>query len=180
MSKGKWKILETLAVFKNRWVTLIGERLLDNHGNQLNYWRIDRPDSVIVIPLRKDKLLICSPVYRPGVDMETPDFPGGRLSPDKSPKEAAYEVLERELGLERGSLEHMLPVNRKPWLVDSSFSSQKLHVFEAKLKDNCVYSTNMAIECPIQETENILSRLICLQCRCAFLDWLYQHNKNKN
>ncbi len=176
MNQAKWRVLETLAVLKNKWVTVIGERFLDNYGNCLTYWRVDRPDSVIVIPVWNEKLLICSPSYRPGVDQQTFDFPGGRLHPGKSPKETAYEILERELKIERSSLEYMSPVNQQPWLVDSSFSSQKLHVFEAKLKDSCVHPSAVALEYPMREIGKILSKLVCLQCRCAFLDWLYQQN----
>jgi hypothetical protein len=179
MSNGKWQVLETLAILKNQWVSLIGERLLDNHGKELTYWRVVRGDSVIVIPVQKENFLICSPVYRPGVGRKTHDFPGGRHDPVRTPKETAYMILEREMGIKTTAVRSMQMVNEEPWLVDSSFSSQKLYVFEAVLDDDIyVDLADEGIECPIVQAEIILKRLICLQCRCALLDWLHQRKTN--
>ncbi len=175
-----WQVLENLMIMKNRWISLIGERLLDDKGNHLSYWRVERCDSVVIIPIYRHMFLLPAPVYRPGVALKTHDFPGGRHEKGRQPIETAHMILKRELGISTVDVQTMRLMNEQPWLVDSSFSNQKLHIFEAVLNDAALVDpTLLDVRCPIDQAETLLNKLVCLQCRCALLDWLHKHDKNE-
>jgi hypothetical protein len=175
-----WRVLESLMVMKNRWISLIGERLLDNKGNQLDYWRVERCDSVIILPIHQNVFILPKSEYRPGVGMRTHDFPGGRHEKCREPLQSAHLILERELGIVSADIQTISLINDKPWFVDSSFSSQKLHVFEAILKDEALIDPGRVdICCPVNQTESLLNMLVCMQCRCALLEWKQHNNQSK-
>ena len=44
-----WETLQKFVEISSPWVTLIGEKLRDPHGQILDYWRVEKNDSVIII-----------------------------------------------------------------------------------------------------------------------------------
>jgi hypothetical protein len=46
---------------------MIGERLLDGAGRELDYWRVEKPDSLLVITVHRGNLILPARSYRPGV-----------------------------------------------------------------------------------------------------------------
>jgi hypothetical protein len=44
----------------------IGERWLCDQGRELEYWRVEKVDSVIVLPIQAGRLLCVRPTFRPG------------------------------------------------------------------------------------------------------------------
>jgi hypothetical protein len=80
-----WQVQDRFLELHSRWVTLIAEHWQDAQGQRLEYWRIEKADSVIVLPIQKDALaqpqiLLPPASYRPGVGRVTLDFPGGAAS----------------------------------------------------------------------------------------------------
>jgi hypothetical protein len=49
-----WRIQDRFLELHSRWMTLIGEHLQDHRGEILKYWRIEKADSVIVLPIQTD------------------------------------------------------------------------------------------------------------------------------
>ena len=47
-----WDLVESFVRVGSRWVTLIGERWRCDKGKILEYWRVEKADSVIVLPLQ--------------------------------------------------------------------------------------------------------------------------------
>ena len=79
-------------------LTLIGEHLGIEQGQLLEYWRVERAHSLIVLPLLESRLrlLLPEPMYRPGVGTATLDFPRGRVAPTPPLDIAARQILHRE------------------------------------------------------------------------------------
>ncbi|MGD1716747.1 hypothetical protein [Dapis sp. BLCC M172] len=62
---------------RSPWMTLIGEHLQDNQGQIIDYWRVEKADSVIILTIQSEQLLLPIATYRPGLGKKTLDFPGG-------------------------------------------------------------------------------------------------------
>ena len=175
MGNKDWHLAETLVQVRNEWIALIGERLINDQGKELNYWRVERSDSVLILPIHQGMFLLPQPVYRPGIGQRTYDFPGGRHDPTISLEQAARQILSRELQIYPEHVDELRPVNEEGWNVDSSFSSQKIFVFQAWIMDNVSLNSetvHIAYPANMSGAQQLLARLSCLQCRCALLEWM--------
>jgi hypothetical protein len=169
-----WQTCDRFLELKSRWMTLIGEHLQDHRGDILEYWRIETADSVIVLPLCGDRLLLAAPSYRPGISQATLDFPGGRIPAAHPPDQAAIAALTRELGISATVITRLTPLNATGWAVNSSFSSQKLYGFVAELDStDLTLETSQAISYAATHAgiQELLQVLTCLQCRAVLLEW---------
>lgn len=171
-----WQVRDRFLELRSRWMTLIGEHLQDQQGEILEYWRIEKADSVIVLPIQEGQFLLPPPSYRPGVGQVTLDFPGGRVSEGQTPEETAIAVLKRELGLGAISVTQLFPLNNECWAVNSSFSNQSLYGFVAHLnnvENTEQYFEQSSITYPVTSlgVQDLLQRLTCLQCRAVLLEW---------
>ena len=177
MASQDWQVCERILELRSQWLTLIGEHLQTDQGQRLEYWRIEKADSVIVLPLLNQQLILARPTYRPGVQTQTLDFPGGRVAEGQSPSEAVISILQRELGINTQAIMSLTPLNHKGWAINSSFSNQCLYGFVAELyphiqlDHNYVGATYNASRSGIQ---SLLSVLECLQCRAVLLEWHLQ------
>ncbi|MBD2465480.1 NUDIX domain-containing protein [Oscillatoria sp. FACHB-1407] len=171
-----WQVRDRFLELHSRWMTLVGEHLQDQQGEVLEYWRIEKADSAIVLPIQNDQFLLPPPSYRPGVGQVTLDFPGGRVPETQTPEQAAIAILKRELGIEATSVTQLLPLNNEGWAVNSSFSNQNLYGFVAHLdnvENTKQYSEQGVITYPVTSSgvQDLLQRLTCLQCRAVLLEW---------
>ena len=78
-AKSQWKTLDRFVEINSHWVKLIAEHLETNVGQILEYWRVERADSVVILTIQAEKFLFPTPMYCPGVASATLDFPGGRV-----------------------------------------------------------------------------------------------------
>lgn len=162
---------------RSHWFTLIGEHWHDHQGTPLEYWRVERAHSVVIIPIQAEQFLLPPAQFRPGVRHATLDFPGGRLPEGVSADEAAARILGRELGVMEGAIAQLTPINPGGWIVNSSFSNQQLFGFVAHLSpdvpvaESQIGSTHAVSP---QGVQDLLAELLCLQCRALLLDWWLQ------
>ncbi len=161
-----WKKLSTIAEISTKWVTIHVDEMLDSEGNKLEYWYYERSDSAIVIVRQGDNFILPKPSYRPGINAATLDFVGGRIPENMTPDQAARMLIEKELKLDKSVVKDMSlqPINKTPWFVDSSFSSQKLWGFVAEIP----------LDIRLQVTQRftisqLFNELHCLQCRALLL-----------
>ncbi|HAT13887.1 MAG TPA: NUDIX hydrolase, partial [Microcoleaceae bacterium UBA11344] len=63
----QWKTLDRLVEINSHWVKLIAEHLENTEGKVIEYWRVERADSVVILTIQNDKLLFPVPMYRPGI-----------------------------------------------------------------------------------------------------------------
>ncbi|MEO1146784.1 MAG: NUDIX hydrolase [Cyanobacteria bacterium J06638_22] len=172
-----WQVGDRFLNLQTHWLTLIGEHWHTPDGEKLDYWRVEKADSVIVLPLQSQHLLLPPPIFRPGVGQVTLDFPGGRLPAGLRPEDAALQILVRELGVEKGAIAQLLPVNTQGWYVNSSFSNQTVFGFVAQLDPTFPVPYNhIGLSVPATPTgiPTLLENLRCLQCRALLLEWWMQ------
>lgn len=173
--RASWPILDRFVEIRSPWVTFIGEHLQDDTGKILDYWRVEKEDSVIIIPIQNQQFLFPIPMYRPGVGETTLDFPGGRVPTGKTPLEIVPIILKRELGITENAIESLSPINREGWAINSSFSNQKLYGFVTKIRPNFVINPELLGRMYRTNQEGIsalLNKLTCLQCRSLLLEFL--------
>lgn len=194
----KWQVVSDIITLENPWLTIKGERLLDDRNQLLDYWRVEKADSVIVLALHHQQLVFPKPMYRVGVDRVTLDFAGGRLPRDfqESPIEVVPHILQRELGVSSGSITRVHALSgggsdaperdskgKGGWPINSSFSNQKLLGFVAELDDDCVLDPAL-VHLRRYETRSkddlnsLLEDLVCLQCRAVLMEWMLREGIN--
>lgn len=173
-SGSDWQTCDRFLELRSHWFTLIGEHLIDDRQQPLDYWRVERADSVIVLPIQSDTLILPPPAYRPGISQVSLDFPGGRLPENNSPQGAARLILQRELGVEPTAIVDLNPLNTQGWAVNSSFSNQQLYGFIARIQPELELPherVGMKVEMTKEGIGRLLQLLTCLQCRALLLQW---------
>jgi hypothetical protein len=174
-----WQTQDRFLELRSSWVTLIGEYLADDQGQTLEYWRVEKVDSVIILPLQNQQIIVPSPSYRPGVKTCTLDLPGGRVAAGTKPEAAAKIILERELGIEPLAITKLTSLNVEGWAVDSSFSNQKLWGLVIEIASKFTIDSQLISGVyPSNKTgvHQLLQDISCLQCRSVILEWWHQQN----
>ncbi|VXD15758.1 conserved hypothetical protein [Planktothrix serta PCC 8927] len=177
-----WKVVQPLVEILSPWVTVIAEQLQDDQGKILEYWRVEKADSVVILTLQNQTLLLPRPMYRPGVGKTTLDFPGGRVPSEQTPLETVPNILNKELGIQPSDIATIIALNSEGWAINSSFSNQNLYGFVAEiLPDAVVNPEQIGATYPItnQGIEELLQDLVCLQCRGILLEWKQQFRIGK-
>lgn len=179
----EWQRGDRFLEMRSRWFTLLGEHWLDHQGQQLEYWRVERAHSVIVLPLLNQQILLPPPMYRPGIGKATYDFPGGRLPAETSPEAAAIAILHRELGLPQSAIAQLQALNPEGWAINSSFSNQQLYGWIAQLHPNVTLPPDrIGYAASLDRTgiQALLQFLTCLQCRTVLLEWWFNQRAQQD
>lgn len=165
-----WPVTARFFELSTPWLTLLGE-CRQRGPTSLTYWRVEKADSVIVLPLQGDRILLPAAQYRPGVEQGTLDFPGGRCPAEADRTVVAAAILQRELGATATAL---TPLNTTGWAVNSSFSNQRLYGFVATLPPTLPSDSAVAQTYPTTPSgiATLLGMLTCLQCRALLLEWV--------
>ncbi|MGD1875336.1 MAG: NUDIX hydrolase [Mastigocoleus sp.] len=174
-----WQTQDRFLELRSKWMTLIGEHLQDETGQVLEYWRIEKADSVVILPIQNQKLILPLPTYRPGMGEKTLDFPGGRVEEGEEVIKVVPKILQRELGITSESISQLTPLNTQGWTINSSFSNQKLFGFVAELEATVQIPSNLlgAMYLINQDSmASLLNSLKCLQCRTVLLEWWTKSN----
>ncbi len=169
-----WQVRDRLVEIHSPWVTVIQERLENDRGELLDYWRVEKADSAVIITQQGDRLLLPPPTYRPGVGTFTLDFPGGRIERDRLPIEVVPEILQRELGIPGTAIGQIIPLNPAGWAINSAFSNQKLYGFVATVSHEWdIPGDRLGSTYPTTTPgiRTLLQQLTCLQCRALLLEW---------
>jgi 8-oxo-dGTP pyrophosphatase MutT (NUDIX family) len=172
-----WKTLDRFLEIRSPWFTLLGEHLEDDRQQVMDYWRVEKTDSVVILTLHGGQLLFPRLNYRPGLGEVTLDFPGGRVSEGQTPETAVPKILEKELGLREDAIAHLTLLNPSGWAINSSFSNQKLYGFVAEIDPTISVNPELLAATYPTTSEGIrslLQDLTCLQCRAVLLEWQSQ------
>ncbi|MGC9524396.1 MAG: NUDIX hydrolase [Limnospira sp.] len=170
-----WDVLSRFVEIRSPWLTLIGEKLRDNRSQILEYWRVEKADSAVILTIENNQLVLPVAGYRPGLGEATLDFPGGRVPADREAIDVVPQILERELGVAESEILKIESLNDKGWAVNSSFSNQKLYGFVAKLLPDYASDRDKIGATYPMTSEGIaalLRDLTCLQCRAVLLEWM--------
>ena len=161
------KRIDSTIVLQSRWITLYKDHLLSNGGYELEYLRVDRSDSVIVLVRQAGKFVLPEPQFRPGIGGRTLDFPGGRIDGTESAI-CAELTVRRELQLEENVHVRLDQLTVRPLYVDSAFSSQKVFGFVSEIPEGT------SLQGKLYTTSELMKQLQCLQCRAMLLEWRYR------
>ena len=172
----QWDFHGTIARLESPWIEVKAERWTDAEGQRLEYWRVERADSLIVLPVHRGHLLLPRPQFRPGIQAATWDFPGGRFTPETPAGARAATLLEREIGVPGNAIVATRAINTAPWPVDSAFSSQRLWglVAELQLPEETEAGASIGWRVPMTEAgyRELFAELTCLQCRALLREAL--------
>lgn len=169
----KWRLIGSVVTVSTPWLNLFCERLQDDRNDQIvDYWRVEKDHSLVIVTIHRDHFVFPKPQYRPGYGSATLDFPGGRIppgtmtrqSPSLQPEneeglnnkeaeeqqhkrlrdEIAPRILQRELGIRREDLKEIhLLTPRNGWIINSSFSNQLLFGALAIIKDEVMLDPSL-------------------------------------
>lgn len=172
-----WKTIDRFVEIRSPWFTLIGEHLEDDRQQVIDYWRVEKADSVVILTIHSGKLLFPMLNYRPGLGKPTLDFPGGRVGDGQTPETAARRMLHKELGVTEDAIAHLTLLNPSGWPVNSAFSNQKLYGFVAEIDPTVSVNPELLAATYPNTSDGIrtlLKDLTCLQCRAILLEWQSQ------
>ncbi len=170
-----WQRTAEIVAITSPWVRLIAERWIDDHGRELDYWRVERVPSVIIIPIWRDQILLPQPQFRPGVGRTTLDLPGGRVPSGATPLDVAPQIVQRELGIPPAAIVELALLNETGWIINSSFSNQTLFGVVATVDDAVEAATPLlyrAVPNTFQQVAGLINDLECLQCRAVLQEWV--------
>ncbi len=172
---GSWTVLGRTIEIRSPWLTLIGERLVDNEDRELDYWRVEKTDSLLVLTIHRGFIVLPNPSFRPGVGRVTLDLPGGRFDATADLNSTALTILQRELGLSGLDPDSIGPLNEVGWDVDSSSSNQMLFGATAMIPDSHELNLDRvqaSYRATVEGGKALRDDLTCLQCRAVVTDWL--------
>lgn len=160
---------------RSRWITVVAEHLRDSQGHELEYWRIEKSNSLLVVVEYRDLLVLPHPTYRPGVARVTQDLAGGRFDGSLSKRSAAQEILRREFRLSGAVKASITELNKTGWDVDSSTSNQQLYGVVANVDASTeIPSSQIGTSYPatVGGGRSLRDDLTCLQCRAVVEAWI--------
>jgi ADP-ribose pyrophosphatase len=91
------KVIETEVLLPSP-KRFLRERLAMPDGQQLDWYYIDTPLSVMVVPVTNDGSVVLVRQYRHNLKRHTLEFPAGTAHKDEDPQLAAIRELEEETG----------------------------------------------------------------------------------
>jgi hypothetical protein len=91
-----WKALSECVCVTSHWVTLIGERWPCDKGKEFEFWRVEKADSVTVLPLQAGHIFSIVPTFRPGIGRPRLVLSGGRLPAVRPPRAIVRLLLQRK------------------------------------------------------------------------------------
>lgn len=172
----RWEVVSRIVEVRSSWLGLIGERLRDGAGHEREYWRVEKPNSLLVVTVHRGRLILPVRAYRPGVGRSTLDFAGGRLETPANAAKAAAAIVRREFDLSvPDPFESHERLNVTGWDVDSSTSSQRVYGIAVELnRDAVIHEANIGASHPATVTggRELLGDLVCVQCRAVLGAWL--------
>ena len=80
-------------VFKTKWFSIV-----KFNYNKLEYFKLNQPKGIVILPLTKNNKLILIEQYRPCQRRKTLEFPAGSLEKNESNLECAKRELLEETG----------------------------------------------------------------------------------
>lgn len=169
-----WQHTAEIVAITSPWVRMIAERWIDDRGRELDYWRVERVPSVIIVPIWRAQILLPHPQFRPGVGRMTLDLPGGRVPSGATPLDAAPAIVQRELGIPPEAITTLELLNEQGWIINSSFSNQTLFGVIATINDAAEAGTPLlyrAVPITLQQVAGLINDLECLQCRAVLQEW---------
>lgn len=126
-NKPSWKKLSSQIKYKNPWLQIREDTVIQPDGKEGIYGVIEKKDFVVVIPYIKDQFYLVRQ-YRYPVQAYSWEFPQGHCEPNEIPEVGAKRELEEETGLIAKTLQ---PLGNL-W-IGPAYHIDSFHVFLAEV-----------------------------------------------
>lgn len=127
------KVIKREKLLETPRFTVYQEVVLDELNNRKNYFYLQKPDAVIIIPHDNSRIAFLK-VKRYLIDGNySYELPGGRLEISESPLEAAKRELKEETGLTSIEWEYLSCVYPLP-----SVTTEKVYIYSANIYRDAV------------------------------------------
>jgi len=100
-----WQVLESSVVFSNRWLRIRQDICRTNRGNTADYYVIERPSYVVIVPVTSDGQVILVRQYKHGAQQITLELPAGFVDEGEEPLACAHRELLEETGYKATTME---------------------------------------------------------------------------
>ncbi len=114
MALHPYERLRSEELHRNAWCAVRRDRIRSVDGRERDYYVIDIPHAVTVVPVLPDGRLLMIRQYRHAVSAVCWEWPSGRVEPGEPPESAAQRELREETGYVAGKLTplgRLLPLN---------------------------------------------------------------------
>jgi len=96
-------IRKSVLAWSCPWFSIREDTVILPNGNETKYWYTEKPDSVFVVPVTREKEIVLIRTYRYPMKEWFWEVPAGYQKNGQSPEEAAREELLEETGGTAGS-----------------------------------------------------------------------------
>jgi len=100
MDKGPWKITDRKQVYKNPWMTIIEDKVIQPDGKKGIYGTADIKAGAAVLPIDEERNVYLIDEFRYAIGKRTIKAAGGAIDGNEPPLAAAKRELQEELGLQ--------------------------------------------------------------------------------
>ena len=97
--KNPWKKLSSKIVYKNRWMTIIEDKVINPNGGKGKYAYAKRSDGVIIIPMTEKKEIYMVEQWRYPIQKLSLELPMGGIDKGETPQKAAKRECWEEVDL---------------------------------------------------------------------------------
>ncbi len=172
---GKWKKKSAEYILQSPWLSVRKDAYETPEGKIIdNFYIVERPDFVMIVPQTEDKKFILVRQYRHGVEDIILNFPMGFIIKGEKPKATAERELFEETGFSGG---HIEPLGN--FLLAPPFTKTTVYAFMAMgLKENNevknfadIEEIDKVVSVSEKELEDLIekSKLCDLSSVCAYL-----------
>ncbi len=120
-----WLQLSSKVLVKNRWLKVRQDLVVRSDGSQSDYYIVERPNFVLIIPQIKDNRFLMVDLYRYPVDHNSLEFPMG-MTEGQDHQTAARREAEEETGWRPSRLSSL------GWLdLANGLSTERFEIFLA-------------------------------------------------
>jgi len=127
--KLKWITVSSKKVLKNKWFSLLHDKVKLPGGKIIDYFYMDYPGSIVIVPITNDNEVLMIEQYRYPVKKTCLEVPAGSQEGEE-PDVCARRELEEEIGVKSDKITYL-----GSFYSSNSFSNENVKVFLAeKLK----------------------------------------------
>ncbi len=165
----RWIKRKTVSRTTSKWVDVFCEIWSDG-SNDMEYWRVEKCSSVVVVTEDEDYFILPKNQFRPGISKCTLDFPGGRYDNISNRIEDVIKsIVVRELVIGAEKINSIQRLSEQNYAINSSFNNQRLSVYSARI--NLKEYRSDLIFYKKSDFSLLLDQLECLQCNFALRLW---------
>ncbi len=133
-----WKLLEAEYIVDNKWIRFSSRKFqLPNGVTIPDYYIVEKPDIVIVVPLTYDGQTLIMREFERGVMEVGFKFPAGRVKKDESPIDAAQREFMEETGI---NIDKIIAIGTLD--ADPGWLTTKVHIFAAEISTKDTQASN--------------------------------------